>query len=81
MPDPLGLQPLSPLTAAATGIEYFLRQSALHRILAFTGRSIDDVVNDPIARNQVWAYYKLSRQIDRAGEITELERQWNATPL
>ena len=52
---------------------------ALRRILAFTGRSIDDVVNDPIARNQVHGYYKLHRQIERAGEVRDLETQWNPT--
>ena len=50
----------------------------LRRILAFTGRSIDDVVNDPIAKRQVLGYYKLHRQVARSCEITELERQWNS---
>ena len=49
----------------------------LHHILASTGRSIDDVVNDPIARNAVRGYYKLYRQVERAREVRELERQWN----
>ena len=49
----------------------------LRRILAFTGRSIDDVVNDPIAKRQVLGYYKLHLQVARSCEITELERQWN----
>jgi hypothetical protein len=51
---------------------------ALHRVLAFTRRSIDDVINDPIARNEVLGYYKLHKQVERSMEITELERQWNA---
>jgi hypothetical protein len=46
-------------------------------VLAFTGLTIDDVVNSRIAKNQVLGYWKLSRQIDRSSEITELERQWN----
>jgi hypothetical protein len=50
----------------------------LHRVLAFTGRSIDDVVNDPIAKNQVRGYYKLYRQVERVAEIRDLEKQWNA---
>jgi len=57
--------------------EYVLPQRPLSRILAFTRRSIDDVVNDPIAKNIVLGYWKLSRQIDRSWEVTELERQWN----
>ncbi len=77
MPDPLGFQPQPRLTAAETGVEFVLRQRTLHRVLAFIGRSIDDVVNDPIAKNQVRGYFKLSKQIERAGEVTELERQWN----
>ncbi len=55
-------------------------QTRLNRVLAFTRLTIDDVVNNPIAKNQVLGYWKLSRQIDRSGEITELERQWNPTP-
>ncbi len=77
MPDPLGFQPQPRLTAGETGVEFVLRQRTLHRVLAFIGRSIDDVVNDPIAKNQVRGYFKLSKQIERAGEVTELEKQWN----
>ena len=58
--------------------EYVLVQRPLSRILAFTRRSIDDVVNDPIAKNEVYGYYKLSKQIERSIEVRELERQWNA---
>ena len=49
----------------------------LHRVLAFTRRSIDDVINNPVARNEVFGYYKLLRQIERASEVRELEAQWN----
>jgi hypothetical protein len=58
-------------------VEQVLTQRPLHRVLAFTGRSIDDVVNSPIAKNQVRGFYKLYRQVERQGEITDLERQWN----
>jgi hypothetical protein len=54
-------------------------QRPLNRVLAFLGRGIDDVVNDPIVKNQVYGYYKLHRQVTRAGEVRELERQWNRT--
>lgn len=57
--------------------EHVVTQRPLRRILAFTGRSIDDVVNDPIAKNQVYGFFKLSKQIDRAAEVHDLERQWN----
>ena len=58
-------------------VEHVLTQRPLHRVLAFTRRSIDDVVNSPIAKNEVKGFYKLYRQIERQSEITELERQWN----
>jgi hypothetical protein len=77
MPDPLGYQSQPRLTRQETGIGFVLRQHALRRVLAFTGRSIDDIVNDPIAKNQVRGYFKLSKQIDRSCEVTELEKQWN----
>jgi hypothetical protein len=53
-------------------------QRPLRRVLAFTGRTIDDVINDPVARNQVRGYYKLHCWIRRESEISELERQWNS---
>ena len=52
-------------------------QRPLNRVLAFTGRTIDDVVNDPMVKNQVYGYYKLYRQIERSSEVRDLERQWN----
>lgn len=54
-------------------------QRPLRRVLAFTGRSIDDVVNCPIVKNEILGYYKLSRQVQRMSEITELERWWNGS--
>lgn len=56
-------------------------QHPLRYVLAFTGRSIDDVVNDPIAKNEVLGYYKLSRFVKRRGEAIDLERQWNPLGL
>jgi len=58
-------------------IEQVHTQRPLHRVLAFTHRSIDDVVNSPLAKNEVKGFYKLYRQIERQSEITELEKQWN----
>ena len=46
-------------------------------VLSFTGYSIDDVVNNPIAKHALIGYYKLSRQIHRRSECIDLERQWN----
>ena len=52
-------------------------QRPLNRVLAFTGRTIDEVVNDPMVKNQVYGYYKLYRRIERMSEVRDLERQWN----
>ena len=52
-------------------------QKVLHRVLAFTGRTIDDVINDPIARHHVRGYFKLHRWVERESEISEMERAWN----
>ena len=49
----------------------------LRRVMAFVGCSIDQVCNDPITKNQVFGYFKLYKEINRRGEIHELERQWN----
>ncbi len=57
---------------------YVQRQSPLRGIFAFIGRSIDDVINDPIARQEVRGYFKLHKQIERSCQVTELERQWNS---
>ena len=72
----LGIRRINP--AGETGTEFVLIQRPLKRILAFTRRSIDDVVNSPIAKNEVLGYYKLHKQIERAAETRELERQWNS---
>ena len=52
-------------------------QRPLDRVLAFTAHTIHDVINDPIARNRVIGYYKLHRWVQRASEVSDLERQWN----
>ena len=52
-------------------------EKRLVRVLRFTGLTIDDVVNNPVAKNMVVGYFKLSRMIDRQAEVVELERQWN----
>jgi hypothetical protein len=73
----LGLGSRRVLQRDGEKIEQVLTQRPLHRVLAFTGRTIDDVVNSSVARNQVRGFYRLYRQIERQSEITELERQWN----
>ena len=61
--------------------EFVMIQQPLRRVLAFTRRSIDDVVNDPIARREVLGYYKLYCWIRAGCEIVELEQQWNPIGL
>jgi hypothetical protein len=58
-------------------IEYNERHTELRRILAFAGWSIDDVINNPIARRDVRNWYKTGRWMQRQIEIGDLERQWN----
>jgi hypothetical protein len=77
MSDPLGIRRLRVRAPDGARIEHVILQRPLHRVLAFTRRTIDDVINDPIARNQVRAYFKLHKWVQRASEISELERQWN----
>jgi hypothetical protein len=56
---------------------YVVKERPLHRVLNFTGRTIDDIVNNPIVKNEVLGYYKLQRFVERRCEIVDLERQWN----
>lgn len=60
--------------------EYLMFQRPLQRVLAFRGRSIDDVVNDPVVKNEILGFWKLHKQVQRSCEVTELERQWNRRP-
>ncbi|GEM_PF-1012208 len=57
--------------------EHVVVNRPLHRIMAFAGYSIDDIVDDPIARHTIYGYYKLYREVRRTYEIIDLERQWN----
>ena len=62
---------------SGTNTEYVLIQKTLHRILAFCGHTIDDLVNDPIVKNKVKGWYKVHKQVERRSEIVELETWWN----
>ncbi len=73
----LGLSKIQLRRAPDAGIELVLVQRPLERILSFTGYSIDNIVDNPIAKHAVIGYYKLSRQVQRQCEIVDLERQWN----
>jgi hypothetical protein len=75
--NPLGFSTPRLSLPDGPNVERIVQQRPLSRVLAFLGHSIDDVVNDPIVRNKVFGFYKLQRQVDRAMEVTELERWWN----
>ena len=66
---------------ADTPITQVVVQRPLDRVLAFTRRTIDDVVNNPLVKNEVYGYYKLQRFIERRSEIVEMERAWNPLGL
>jgi hypothetical protein len=74
----LGPRHLPPAEQGRT--EVVQPQRALGRVLAFTGHTIDDVVNDPIVKRKVAGYYKLHKWVQRESELSELERQWNQLP-
>lgn len=78
---PLGFSRPQLPRSEAGGTEYVVTQHALRRVLAFLGHSIDEVCNCPIVKGKVYGFYKLARQIDRSGEVHELERQWNPLGL
>ena len=74
----IGLSKIQLRRSEGGGVELVLTQRPLDRILSFTGYSIDNVVDNPIAKHAVIGYYKLSRQVQRRSEIVDLERQWNS---
>jgi hypothetical protein len=73
----LGLSSIHLHKQDGAGVELVLAHRPLDRILAHSGFTIDDVVDNPVAKNAVLGYYKLQRQIERGCEIVDLERQWN----
>ncbi len=60
------------------GVTHVVRQRRLARLLAFAGRSIDDVVNCGVAKRQIVHYFKTERAVARRIAVLELERQWNS---
>jgi len=75
--DVLGFRGVKAPAAEGPRTEHVLVQRPLQRVLAFTGRSIDDVVNSPIVKNEVLGFYKLHRFVERRSDVVDLERQWN----
>lgn len=76
MSDPL---PTSPVNIVRTrdALVYIQASQPMQRLLSFAGRTMDEVVNCPVARRHVTIYYRVGRQIERTCEAIELERQWN----
>ena len=56
---------------------FVLKQHELRRLLNFAGWTIDDVVQNPIARRDVRNWYKLHRATQRRLDVLELEQHWN----
>jgi hypothetical protein len=56
-------------------------QRPLRRVMAFLGYTIDELCNDRVVKNRVLGYFKLYKEINRRGEMRELERQWNPAGL
>jgi len=73
----LGLSRYRPTRREMGATELVVIHRPLDRILNHLQYSIDDVVNDRIAKHAVLGYFKLSRQVKRRCEIVDLERQWN----
>jgi hypothetical protein len=75
--NPLGLGRPAAGPSDETQTEYVVVQRPLDLVLSFIGRSIDDVVNDRLVKNQVVIYYKLHRWVRRESDISEMEHAWN----
>jgi hypothetical protein len=56
--SPLGFSPLRRPLENNDRDEYVVIQRPLQRVLAFTRRSIDDVVNCPIVKNEVLVHFR-----------------------
>jgi hypothetical protein len=76
-PTALGFGFVGRLFPQESATEHLLIRRPLDRILAFRGRSIDDVVNNPVIKNEIYGYWKLYRELQRHSEVVDLERQWN----
>jgi hypothetical protein len=77
--DPLGFGIPRVVKRDGADIERVIYHQPLRRVLAFLGYDINDLCNDWFVKNRVWGFYKLSRDIERSCEVSDLERQWNPT--
>ena len=47
---------------------------ALHRVMEFTGCSIDDIINEPVAKFKVRHFYKVNRMVFRSMAAEEYKK-------
>jgi hypothetical protein len=78
MRDAFGLTIPNVPDPAPPSASFVLKQHEMRRLLNFAGWTIDDVVQNPIARRDVARWFKLGRAMNRRLEVLDLERQWNA---
>ena len=77
MSNPLLNEPLHEGPDLSAGVTHVMRQRRLARLLAFAGRSIDDVVNCGVSKRLVAGFFKADREVAKRVEVLELEAQWN----
>ena len=75
--DPFAIAPRRRVVQDVGRTEQVEIQRPLRQVLSFTGRTIDDVVNSPVAKAEVLGYYKLKCWVRRRSEMVDLERQWS----
>ena len=73
----------TPAIRATTGTyEQQIFQFILNRVLAFTGHTIDEVINDAGVRYEVTGYYRLCRQVmERCDELAQQLPQAGASKI
>ncbi|MEM1013693.1 MAG: hypothetical protein AAGI46_15910 [Planctomycetota bacterium] len=49
----------------------------LDRVLSFCGLNLSDVLSSSVERRRVAFYLSIDREVERTGEVLDLERQWN----
>ena len=65
---PFGFSPRRRSIDSNDRSEKVIIQRPLHRVLAFTRRTLDDVINDPIAKREVLGYFKLQNWVKDTGQ-------------
>jgi len=67
----------NPLDRQGNRVDWHILQnsqrSPLQRILCFMNLSIDDVIDDPIARTAVWQYWRITNLVSRRCAAVDAE--------